>query len=150
MRHLIAGIGAGCGLLALAACGDPVSDEARQQAATEKAARAACFQAAGFTVAESSPAPADGGNRSGPGGNAWSDGALQAPDGTWLDLYYWNERTDDPDMAESIAAHQAELFSAEDDPDYGDARAVGRRAYVSRSQAPFPVNPALDACLMMP
>lgn len=138
------------GGLTLAACGDPVSDETRARAAAERQARAECFEAAGFTVHENSPPPADGGNRTGPGGDAWNDGALQAPDGTWLDLYSWNEWRDDPEAAERIAAHQAELFTQVDDPDYGDARAVGRRAYVSRSQEPFPVNPALDACLMMP
>lgn len=148
MRRLVLLAGS---LLALAACGNPVSEEVLARAAAETAARNACFEAAGFTVAETSPPPADGGNRSGPGGDAWNDGALQAADGTWLDLYHWNEWANEPDHAEETAAHQAELFNQAGEADYGEARAVGRRAYVVvGSQEPFPVNEALDACLLMP
>lgn len=136
--------------LALSACGDPVSDEARQQGDAERAARAACYEAAGFTVAETSPAPAGGGNRSGPGGDAWSEGALQAADGTWLDLYSWSEWANEPDHAETTATYQVEQFNQQAYADYGQARAVGRRAYVPHTPGEFPQNAALDACLMMP
>lgn len=138
------------GALMLAACGDPVSDEARSAGEANRAALDACFEAAGFTVAETSPAPAGGGNRAGPGGSAWSDGAIQAPDGTWLDLYHWSEWADDPEHAPSVATRQAELFNQADNPDYGPARAVGSRAYVVvGSDEPY-LSDALDACLMMP
>lgn len=138
------------GALMLGACGNPVSEEVREQAAAERAARVECFEAAGFTVAESAPPPPGGGNRSMPGGDAWQDGALQAPDGTWLELYRWSEWANEPDHAETAAAYQAERFSQLDEPHYGPARAVGRRAYVVvGSEEPY-LSDALDACLMMP
>ena len=138
------------GALMLGACGDPVSDEARAEGEAQRAALTQCLEAAGFTVAESSPAPAGGGNRSGPGGSAWNDGALQAPDGTWLDLYHWSEWADDPEHAPSVARHQAELFNESNPEYYGPARAVGSRAYVVvGSEEPY-LSDALDACLMMP
>lgn len=138
------------GALMLAACGDPVSDEARAQGEANRAALEQCFEAAGFTVAESSPPPPGGGNRTGPGGDAWSDGAIQAPDGTWLDLYHWSEWANDPEHAPAVALDQSERFNRANPEYYGPARAVGSRAYVVvGSEEPY-LSDALDACLMMP
>lgn len=138
------------GALMLAACGDPVSDEARAQGEANRAALHECFEAAGFTVAESSPPPPGGGNRTGPGGDAWDDGSLQAPDGTWLDLYHWSEWANDPEHAPAVALDQSERFNQANPEYYGPARAVGSRAYVVvGSEEPY-LSDALDACLMMP
>lgn len=137
------------GCLALAGCGDPVSDEDRAAGEAARAALDACYQAAGFTTGQSSPAPAGGGNRQGMGGDAWNIGSLRAPDGTWLDVYQWSEWTDDPEHAENTAVYQAQLFNEQAHPGYGPARAVGRRAYVTYADQPY-LNDALDACLMMP
>lgn len=137
------------GAAALAGCNDPVSDEARARGEAQRAALDACFQAAGFTTGETSPAPADGGNRRGPGGNAWSDGSLRAADGTWLDLYSWSEWVDDPSQAPAIAVNQAEIFNQAGYDGYGEARAVGRRAYVPVGAETF-ASEALDQCLRMP
>lgn len=144
-------IGAGVtAILALAGCGNPASNEAREQGDANRAALDGCYQAAGFTTGQTSPAPADGGNRRGPGGDAWNEGSIQAPGGTWLDVYSWSEWTDDPDHAETAATYQADQFNQQGYAGYGPARAVGRRAYVVvGSTQPFE-NAALDACLMMP
>lgn len=137
--------------LVLAGCGDPVTDEDRAAGEAARAAIDACFQQAGFTTGQTSPAPVDGENRRGLGGNAWSDGSIQAADGTWLDIYHWNEWTNEPDHAENTATYQAQVFNEQGYEGYGEARAVGRRAYVPvQSAEPFPVSDALDACLMMP
>ena len=53
-------------------------------------------------------------------------------------------------MAENTATHQVELFNAEGYAGYGEARAVGRRAYVPVGVETYAPNEALDACLMMP
>lgn len=149
MRGIMTGAALTAALM-LGACVDPVSDEARAAGQAAEAALTACFEQAGFTTGQTSPAPADGGNRRGPGGDAWSDGSIQAPDGTWLDLYHWNEWTDDPDHAETTAAWQVERFNAEGYAGYGEARAVGRRAYVPVAVEAYAPYDALDACLMMP
>ena len=145
-RIIIAAAG---GLVLLTGCNDPVSDEARAQGEGDRAARDACYQAAGFTTGETSPPPADGGNRRGPGGDAWDEGALRAADGTWVQIYAWSEWADDPAHAPAAAAHQVEVFNQQAYPGYGPARAVGRRAYVPLSEAPFE-SAALEACLQLP
>jgi len=136
--------------LGLAACPGAVSDEARQAGEANRAALDACFQAAGFITGQTSPAPADGGNRRGPGGDAWNDGSLQAADGTWLDLYHWSEWADDPNHAREAAAYQVGVFNEQAYAGYGPARAVGSRAYVPVGTSAAYENADLDACLAMP